>query len=144
MLRDIYEWLLEEKKMDSRTIQSVRDYERKHKCTAYTAIEKMEICSIGEIREGVLAVFNVRSLNCDVTDLQTSPYIPIDDMRRCGFIAMYDPSRSTTNQDDLVTLILIYDPRNKVPAMDAVSVVALVVKLQFVGLQRNNMSTGRS
>lgn len=120
MLRDIYEWLLEEKKMDSRTIQSIRDYERKHKCTAYTAIEKMEICSISEIREGVLSVFNVRSLNRDIVDFQTSPHIPIDDMRRFGFIAMYDPSRSGTNQDDIVTLILIYDPRNKVPAMDAV------------------------
>lgn len=118
MLRDIYEWLLDVKKIEPRTIQAIRDFERKHKCTPYTAIEKMEVCSVSEIKEGITAVFNVRPLNRDIADLQTSSFVSLDDMRSLGFIAMFDPTKKVP-AEEVITLILIFDPRNRVPATDA-------------------------
>lgn len=115
MLKDIYEWLIKAKGIDHKTIQAIREFERKNGCTPYTAIEKMEICSIGEVQEGIFSVYQLKPLKRAMDELQTSSVVSYDVMRNNKFIAMVDPKG---NKDDLY--ILIYDPISRVPAVDEI------------------------
>lgn len=115
MLRDIYEWLTRIKGVEPKTIHAIRDYERKNNCTAYTAIEKMEIASLSEIKEGIYAIYQLKALKKTIEELKTSDAVGQDVMRLNEFIVMYDPSG---NKDDLY--ILIHDPARQVPSMDVV------------------------
>ena len=115
MLRDIYEWLTREKGIDPKTIHSIRDYERKNGCNVYTAIEKMEVISLSEIKEGIYAIYQLKSLKKPIEELQTSDVLGNEVMRNNGFIVMFDPNG---NKDDLY--VLICNPANQVPAMDVV------------------------
>ena len=115
MLRDIYEWLIKIKGIEPKTINAIRDYERKNNCTSYTAIEKMEVVSLSEIKEGIFAIYQLKALKKTIEELKTSEVVSQEVMRENGFIAMYDPNG---NKDDLY--ILIYDPAKQVPSMDVV------------------------
>ena len=115
MLRDIYEWLTKTKGIDMKTLQAIREYERKNKCTPYTAIEKMEVCSLSEIREGILEVYELKSLRKNADDLITSTIVSQDVMRNNGFILMTEPNG---NKDDVY--VLIDNPLNRVPAIDLI------------------------
>jgi type IV pilus assembly protein PilB len=115
LLRDIYEWLMKEKGIDFKTIQAIREYERKNNCTPYTAIEKMEICSLGEIQEGIFNIYQLKSFKRNIEDLQTAEVVSYDVMRNNKFAVMYDPKGK---KEDLY--VLIFDPVNRVPAVDAV------------------------
>lgn len=115
MLRDIYEWLTKRKGIDMKTMQAIREYERKNTCSPYTAIEQLEICSIGEIREAVLELYQLKSFKREVESLKTSTALSQDVMRQNGFILMVDPEG---NKDDLY--VLVSDPLNRVPAVDLV------------------------
>ena len=117
MLKDIYEWLLQEKKFEPKVIHSIREYERKNKCSPYTAIQKMELCSLGEIKEGVQAVFNLKPLSKPIAELSTLTSVSTDLMKQNRFIVMTDPSRQDTTP---VAYILICNPLDRLTALDAV------------------------
>jgi hypothetical protein len=115
VLRDIYEWLIRVKGIEPKTINAIRDYERKNNCTSYTAIEKMEIVSLSEIKEGIYAIYQLKALKKSIDELKTSEAVSQELMRSNDFIAMFDPAG---NKDDLY--VLIYDPTKQVPSMDVV------------------------
>ena len=71
MLRDIYEWLIKVKGIEPKTINAIRDYERKNNCTSYTAIEKMEVVSLSEIKEGIFAIYQLKALKKTIEELKS-------------------------------------------------------------------------
>lgn len=117
MFRDIYEWLIKEKKVDSSAIKNLREYERKHNCTPYTAIEKLEICSLEDIKAGISATYQINAFNGNLSDYITATDIPEDVMREHNFAAVVHQKKDPATSP---TYILIFDPRNNLPAIDAV------------------------
>ena len=117
MLKDIYEWLLQEKRFEPKVIHSIREYERKNKCSPYTAIQRMELCSLSEIKEGIQAVFNLKPLNKPIAELHTLNSISTELMKEHRFIVMTDPSR---NDPTPVAYILVCNPLDRLTALDAV------------------------
>ena len=117
MYRDIYEWLTNVKKVTSATIQTIRDHERKNNCSAYTAIEQLDICSLNELKAGVQEVYALKPLAKPIEKLKTYDGVPVELMRSSKFIAMTDPEQ----EGDVTALyILIPNPMNQIPAVDAV------------------------
>lgn len=119
MYKDIYAWLIGEKKLAPSSVREVREYERKNKCTPYTAVEKLSLCSEEELNESVYTIHGIRALDKDIFDLKRNESVPMTVMLQNRFIALVDPETVTDNKNDLITYVLIPDPRTNIPVIDA-------------------------
>lgn len=119
MYKDIYAWLIGEKKLAPSSVREIREYERKNKCTPYTAVEKLQFCSEKELNESVYTIHGIRALDKDIFDLKRNENIPMTIMLQNRFIALLDPDTVTDNKKDLITYILIPDPRTNISVIDA-------------------------
>ena len=119
MYNDIYAWLIGEKKLAPPSVREVRDYEKKNKCNPYTAVEKLQLCTEEEINKAVFDIHGIRALERDLFDLKRNETVPVQTMLQSRFIALMDPETITDNKTDLVTYILIPDPRTNIPVIDA-------------------------
>jgi type IV pilus assembly protein PilB len=116
VFRDIYEWLTKNKGIDMKTMQAIREYERKNNCTPYAAIEALGVCTVSELGEGVAAIYQLKQFRKNIEDLKTSTFIDQSVMKSNGFILASDPSNP--NKDDLY--VLIADPLSRIPAVDLI------------------------
>lgn len=120
MYKDIYAWLIGEQKCEPSSIREARQYEREHKCNSYTAVEILNLCSADDLGRAVLEIHGVRACEKDLSDLKRNESIPVRLMIQHKFIAMIDPLTMTENKEDLITYILLSDPRSKIPVLDVV------------------------
>lgn len=119
MYKDIYAWLIGEKKLAPSSVREIREYERKNKCTPYTAVEKLNLCSEEELNESVYTIHGIRALDKDIFELKRNESVPMTIMLQNRFIALIDPDTVTDNKSDLITYVLIPDPRTNIPVIDA-------------------------
>lgn len=128
MFRDIYAYLRSEKNFDYSVIKSITDYERKNSCTPYAALEQMRLLPIEDIREAVMKVHGIRPFTDDVLACERHSDVPLQFMLQNGLIAI--PTQDPATKDS-VTLVLITDPRQNIPALDALKKIGLRGKMRI-------------
>lgn len=122
MFKDIYAYLRSEKNFEYSVIKSITDYERKNSCTPYAALEQLKLLPLDDIREAVMKVHGIRPFTDDVFSCKRHADIPLQFMLQNKLIAISGVDPAT---NDTITTVLLTDPRQNIPALDALKKVGL-------------------
>ena len=136
--RDIYAWLIAVKKIAPSSIRDIRDHERKHGCNPYTAIEEMNLCSREELNIAVQAIHMISAFEQNILDYKRCNAIPVAIMSQHKFIALLDPNHNEDSVQNQTALILIADPRNKIPVSDTIKKSGFLGKIKVFWIRESD------
>lgn len=141
MYKDLYDWLAVVKKANPTTIKSVRDYERRNKCSTLAAIENLKLCTIDEIQDIVKKMYRLDPYTNDIPTISTIKEIQVEVMLKNGFIAFYEDMQQanipTSIRVKLNVSVIVCDPSKQMLVRDIIKNSGVQNPISFFWISEN-------